>query len=360
MRWAKSLPPARINLARSGVELCPASVLGAGPRDVVIQHPPGYGWPPLKEALGRRYRVSPEWVYPVSGGTSFATWLACVAALDGGGRGGGEVIVERPTYEHLLRIPQALGCRVRRLERRFGDGYAIDLERFASRINRRTRLAIVSNLHNPSGARIDLATLRAMARMLRSVGAWLLVDEVYLECLFGRRTDSSVHAGPNVIATNSLTKAYGLDGLRAGWILGPRALIARAGRANDLMTVNGVAPGEHLSLLALRRLGTVRRRADGFLLGGLGRVRRFLVREPRLQAVMPPGGNVVFPRLPRGVDADRLHRHLLREYSTLVVPGRMFEAPRHIRISFGLRPGRLASGLRNISRALDDLGAEAE
>lgn len=354
MAWAKSLPRARINLARSGVELCPVSLLHPARRDVVIQHPPGYGWPPLRRALGRRYRVASERVLPLSGGASFATWLACVAALDGGRH---EVIVERPAYEQLLRIPQALGCRVRRFERRWEDDYAVDLERFGHLINPRTRLAIVSNLHNPSGARIEPRTLRAMARMLARVGGWLLVDEVYLECLFGERTASSVHAGPNVIATSSLTKAYGLDGLRAGWILASRELIARAGHANDLMTVNGVAPGEHLALRALSRLPAIRRRAAGFLDDGLERVRRFLAREPRLQASLPPGGNVIFPRLPRGLDADRLCGHLLKAYSTLVVPGRMFEAPRHIRISFGCRPGRLARGLRNISRALDDLGA---
>ena len=95
-------------------------------------------------------------VFPISGGTSFANWLACAAVLDGCGRGA-EVIVERPTYEPLLRIPQALGHRVRRLDRRFDDGYAIDLDRFASLVTTKTRLAIVTNLHNPSGARIPMA-----------------------------------------------------------------------------------------------------------------------------------------------------------------------------------------------------------
>jgi aspartate/methionine/tyrosine aminotransferase len=84
-------------------------------------------------------------------------------------------------------------------------------------------------------------------------------------------------------------------------------------------------------------------------------VRRFLEREPRLQALIPEGGNVAFPKLPPGVDSDRLASRLVDRYSTLVVPGRFFEAPRHIRISFGCRPSLLARGLENISRALDDL-----
>src|SRR5205823_6946103 len=162
-------------------------------------------------------------------------------------------LVERLPHEPLLRMPEALGWRIRRLDRRFDEGYAVDLRRFEALITPRTRLAIVSNLHNPSGARIDLPTLGRMARALRRVGAFLVVDEVYLECLFGRRPESCVHAGPNVVTTNSLTKAYGLDGLRAGWVLGPRELVRRAWLIQDLLANNGVAPGEQMSLAALRR-----------------------------------------------------------------------------------------------------------
>lgn len=354
MSWAKALPPARINLARSGIETCPPSLLKLGPRHLATNLPAGYGYLPLRQALGRRYRVEPDQVLTLSGGTSLANWVACATVLDGAPRGA-EVIVERPTYEPLLRIPQALGCRLVRLERRFEDGYGIDLARFASLIGRKTRLAIVSNLHNPSGVRIEPATLAAMADRLREVGAWLLVDEVYLECLFGRSTESAVLAGPNVIATNSLTKAYGLDGLRAGWLLGPVPQVRRAGRIYDLMGVNGVAPGEIMALAALRNLAAIRRRAQAILRPNLQAVRRFLATERRLTAVLPPGGNVVFPRLPAGLTGDRLARHLRERHSTLVVPGSFFESPQHVRLSFGTSPGLLGRGLGNLTLGLQEL-----
>src|SRR5262249_38329274 len=188
--------------------------------DLVTTLPVKYGYEPLREAIAERYRVRGTRVFPLSGGTSYANWIACAAILDRTGRSA-EVIVERPTYEPLLRIPQALGHRIRRLDRRFEDRFAIDLDQFRSLVSSKTRLAIVTNLHNPSGARIDMQTLRAMALVLDRVHAYLLVDEVYLECVFGEHAASCVHAGPNVVTTNSLTKAYGLDGLRAGWILGP-------------------------------------------------------------------------------------------------------------------------------------------
>ena len=351
--WAKSLPAVEINLARSGIEPCPVSLLGLKPSDLVATLPVKYGYEPLADAIAARYRVRRAQVFALSGGTSYANWIACAAILDRCRRGD-EVLVERPTYEPLLRVPQALGHRIRRFDRRFENGYAIDLDKFASLVSSKTRLAIVTNLHNPSGARLDMKTLRRMADLLERVHAYLLVDEVYLECVFRQHAESCLHAGLNVVTTNSLTKAYGLDGLRAGWILGPAPLVARAGRINDLMTNNSVAPGEQMALAAFRHHRAIDRRAHEILDPNLARVCAFLEKEARLPAVLPDGGNVVFPRLPAGVDGDDLAARLLKRYSTLVVPGRFFGSPRHIRISFGCDPKRLTRGLENISRALDD------
>jgi aspartate/methionine/tyrosine aminotransferase len=350
--WAKSMPHAEVNLARSGVEPCPASLLKLSSRDLVVNLPVTYGYEPLRDAIADRYGVSGAQVFTVSGGTSFANFVACAAALDGAASGV-EALVEHPTYEPLVKVPAALGFRVRRFERRFEDEYAIDVQDFASRVTPRTRLAIVSNLHNPSGARVDLDTLARMARVLRRVGGVLLVDEVYLECLFGGTPASCVHAAPNVVTTNSLTKAYGLDGLRAGWLLGPARLIRSAQLANDLMTNNGVAPAERMALAAFRRLSALRRRSRALLDPNLNIVRTFLTGETRLNAIVPPGGNVAFPRLPRGIDGGRFCDRLLRQHSTLVVPGRFFGERSHFRFSFGCAPALLERGLRSISATLD-------
>src|SRR6185295_14813465 len=137
LAWAKAMPPAAINLARSGIDACPVSLLGLRVSDLVATLPVKYGYRPLREAVARRYGVAFDRVFTVSGGTSFANYLACAAVLDGCGRGA-EVIVERPTYEPLLRIPQAFECRVRRVDRRFQDGYALDLGHFASLVTTRT------------------------------------------------------------------------------------------------------------------------------------------------------------------------------------------------------------------------------
>jgi aspartate/methionine/tyrosine aminotransferase len=354
MSWAKGMPRARFNLARSGVAPCPPSLLRLRKNHLVLHAPAGYGSLPLRQAIGRRYGVGEDRVFTVSGGASLANFVACAAALHGA-PARSEVIVEQPTYEPLLRTVEALGHRVRRLPRREDEGWAVDVDRFASLVGKSTRLAVVTNLHNPTGARIPMQALAAMAERLRARGGFLVVDEVYAECLFATRARSAVGAGPNVLATNSLTKAYGLDGLRAGWVLGPAAVLRRAGLVHDLLGVNGVAVGERLALAAFERLEAIARRSHSLLRGNLALMRRFLGLEQRLVAHRPPGGTVVFARLPRPLDGDAFARHLATRHSVLVVPGRFFDSPQHVRISFGCDRRELAGGLARVRRALDEM-----
>jgi aspartate/methionine/tyrosine aminotransferase len=353
MSWSKAHPRAKVNLARSGVAPCPVELLRPTREDFVTTNLGLHGWVPLREAIAQRYGVSPESVVTASGGCSLANWLALAALLEGASPRD-EVIVEKPTYGQLLAVPKGYGCRVVRLKRRLEDGYAIDLDAFRRLVTKRTRAAVVTNLQNPTGVRIPLATLREMAAILADVGAHLLVDEVYLETLFDGETESSVKAGPNVLATSSLTKAYGLDGLRCGWILAPEALARRAYLINDHLGVNGVATGERLSLAAFRNLAEIRRRCHLVRDANAALVREFLAKESRL-ATARPESNVFFPRLPRGLDGDAFSEHLLAKHRTLVVPGRFFESPRHVRLAFGGDTATLRRGLDAVSRALDEL-----
>ena len=120
------------------------------------------------------------------------------------------------------------------------------------------------------------------------------------------------------------------------------------------MSLNSVAPGQHMALAAFRHLPEIDRRAHDFLDPNLEIVRGFMEKESRLTATVPLGGTVVFARLPSGLDCERFTTHLVDRYSTLVVPGRFFESPGHIRIGFSCDPALLARGLANISKSLDD------
>jgi aspartate/methionine/tyrosine aminotransferase len=181
----------------------------------------------------------------------------------------------------------------------------------------------------------------------------VLVDEVYLEAVFERPFRSGFHLGKQFVCTNSLTKAYGLSGLRCGWVLAEPGVAERMWRLNDLYGATPVFPGELLSVIALDHLDKIRERARAILDTNRSLAADFLRRRRDLRCFPPAYGTVMFPRLRRG-DVDEFC-HLLREkYGTGVVPGRFFGMPQHFRVGLGGEPAMTAEALKRLVRALDE------
>src|SRR5438309_6555637 len=176
MHWAKTRPPAKYDLALSGVLNLPFAEFQVALDDLELHGANGYGYRPLLEALASHCRVPAESVVTVSGGTSMANHLAMAALLDHGD----EVLIEEPTYDPLLAVAEYLGAKIKRFPRKFEDGFKIDIVDLEKRTTSRTRLIVLTNLHNPSSALVDEATLRKIGELARSVGARVLVDEVYM------------------------------------------------------------------------------------------------------------------------------------------------------------------------------------
>ena len=248
MNWAKTRPKVKYDLALSGILNLPFAELGAKLEDLDLNGENAYGYPPLVEALAAHCEVAPESVVTISGGTSMANHLAMAATLEHGD----EVLIEEPTYEPILALTEYFGAQIKRFSRSFENGYRIEVEELAKQISPRTRLIVVTNLHNPSSVLADESTLRQIGELARGVGARVLVDEVYLEAMFESAPRSSVHLGPEFIATRSLTKGYGLSGLRCGWILAAPKLAKAISRLQDLFGVNGAIPAEKTSVAAFR------------------------------------------------------------------------------------------------------------
>src|SRR5947207_12763796 len=179
-------------------------------------------------------------------------------------------------------------------------------------------------MHNPSSAFTAQETLRAIGDIAESVSARVLVDEVYLEAMFEDAPRSSVHLGPQFIATSSLTKGYGLSGLRCGWILAVPDLAQRMRLLHDIFGALAPHPAERLSVVAMQRLPKVIARAQNILETNRAVLHGFLDSREDLRTVRPPQGTTCFPRLMKG-EVDRLSD--LLHYDTAIVPGRFFESP---------------------------------
>jgi len=350
MRWAKEHAAARYNLANSGMLGCTTEDLILEPGDLLINSPGKDGSLPLLAAIAAQYGVTPAQVV-LAEGTSGANFLAFSALVEPGD----EVLVEQPTYEPLLAALGFLGARIRRFARRFEDGYRVDLDDFRKNLSERTRLVVLTNPHNPSCvllSREDVAEIGRLAAAAGTTGASVLVDEVYRDIWFSAAPPSHVHLGPNVLATSSLTKAYGLSGLRCGWILAPEDLADRMRRTNDLMGAVGSAAGQSLAVAAFRQLPRLAARSRAILDPNIELVHSFLKEhEAELECVVPERSMMLFPRLRNQEDSEPLHDRL-RQLETSIVPGKYFEAPRHFRLGFAVRTEDVARGLENLGRAL--------
>jgi aspartate/methionine/tyrosine aminotransferase len=264
---------------------------------------------------------------------------------------GDDVLVERPGYDPLLGAARLLGARTLRFERLFEQQYAVDPDRVRAALTSKTRLIIVTSPHNPSGAITDKTALIEIGRIAESVGAYVLVDEVYLDAS-GESVRPASHLDERFISTSSLTKSYGLASLRSGWALSSPRVAERIRRARDVIDGTGSVVAERLATLAFQHLPRLARRASELLATNGPIMRDFLRSRPDLEWAETQG-TVVFPRI-RGVDdASRFADRLLTEYETAVVPGRFFEAPAHIRLGFGSETENVRGGLAALGAALD-------
>lgn len=349
MHWAKTSSRARFNLATSGLANLGLQELSVSLSDLELTGDSGYGYQPLIQALADRYQVSADCVVTAAG-TSFANHLALASLINPGD----EILFESPAYEPLLAVAHYLGAQVKRFTRSFEDGFCISPAEIERSLTPNTRLIVITNLHNPSGVLTDVDTLREVGELAKSVGARVLVDEVYLQMLFTDPPQTAFRLGNQFVVTSSLTKAYGLSGLRCGWILAQPELAKRLWLLNDLFAATPVHAGERLSVIALQQLPVIAEQAQTRLVNNRELLNQFLDGRDDLETVRPLVGSIMFPRVKQG-SAERLLRVLRGKYETSVVPGRFFELPDHFRIGLGGDSETLVAGLERLGRALDDL-----
>ena len=349
MHWAKMRSRARFNLATSGLANLTLQELQVSLADLEITGETGYGYQPLISLLADRFRVDAASVVTAAG-TSFANHLALAALINPGD----EILVESPTYEPLLAAAEYLGATVKRFQRRFEDGWRVSPAEVERNLSQRTRLIVITNFHNPSGVLTDNQILNDVGELAKRSSARVLVDEVYLEMLFGQPSQTAFHLGDQFVVTGSLTKAFGLSGLRCGWILAEPELAERMWRLNDLFAATPVHSGERLSVVAFKQLPAIATRAQSRLDKHRAMLNQFLDSRDDLEAVRPAFGSIMFPRV-REQTSEKLCELLREKYETSVVPGKFFEMPAHFRIGMGGDPETFKEGLDRLGRALDEL-----
>jgi hypothetical protein len=292
--------------------------------------------------------VAPESVVTATG-TSMANHLAMSALF----APGDEVLIEEPAYELMLNALLYLGAKVRRFQRRAEDNFALDPEEVRKNLTLQTRLIVITNMHNPSSTLASQETMRTIGEMANDIGARVLVDEVYLEALHHQPQPTCFHLGKQFVVTSSLTKAYGLSGLRCGWILAEPELAQCIWRLNDLFASSPVHIAELLSVFAIEQLGKIAALADRTIEANRSALASALEGHPAIDLVIPPVGTTAFPRLRNG-DVHTFCEYLRENYETSVVPGSYFERPQHFRIGIAGDVEMTREGLTRLASALSN------
>ena len=289
----------------------------------------------------------------VANGAIGANFLALFALTE---PGAGAVCV-KPTYQQLYSVPEALGADLRLLPLREENGYLLDVDELRSLVDDRTRLIVVNNPNNPTGALMDETLLRDIVEVAAERDAWLVCDEVYrmLEHEPGTRPPSIADLYQKGVSTGSMSKSYSLAGLRTGWVAGPSPAIARCLDVRDYTTISCGVLDDILATVALERRDAVLARNLEIVRGNLELVDAWVEAEPRLRYVRPRAGTTTLIRYGYEVPSVEFCQGMFNLNGAFVVPGAAFGEEYSFRLGYACARDVLTGGLAAISEYLRTL-----
>lgn len=355
------------NLSESGVHPVPVrELLDDDPHriqyllDTELNYPQVNGTPELREHISSMYEgAAPDNVL-VTVGAAEANFIAASTLAEPGD----SIAVMVPNYMQIWGIARNRGLDVRTFSLSPDHDWAIDMDELHEAVTANTKVIAVCNPNNPTGRAMTGTEIDTLVQLADSVGAWIIADEVYAgaERLTDEPTPSLYGRYDKVIAIGSLSKAYGLPGLRVGWAVGPVDTLESMWLRHDYAAITTTMLGNQLGALALspdvrpRLLARTRR----YIRDGFPVLEAWLKRHDNLFSLSPPdAAAIAFVRYNLDVDSLALADRIREDKSVLIVPGDHFHVPGHLRISFGLPHDYLQTGLDRIHEAMLEAGSTA-
>lgn len=323
-----------------------------------LNYPHVNGIPQLRENIAALYAGAGASNVLVTVGAIEANYNAIRTLL----RPGDEIAVMLPNYMQIWGIAHNHGLVVRSFRLREQHGWTLDLDELERAVTGKTRLIAVCNPDNPTGYILSAAEMDAIVAAAERVGAFILSDEVYrgAERTQDAETPSFYGRSPRVLAVGSMSKAYGLPGLRLGWVAGPEATLDEIWARHEYTTISATMLSNKLAASALSPAVRPRlvARARDYIRRGFPVLEGWVAGQADSFALVPPQASAVaFLRYRLEIGSTELVERLVREKSTLVVPGDHFGLDRFLRVSFGLPQDYLVAALARIRELTDELGA---
>jgi aspartate/methionine/tyrosine aminotransferase len=277
---------------------------------------------------------------------------------------GDELVVVRPNYATNIETPRAIGANIRFIDLHFEEGFRLNMQALKDVITTKTKYISVTHPHNPTGICLSDTEMKALVSLAEENNCWLLVDETYRDMVFGEKLPLAADYSEKVISVSSLSKSYGLPGIRLGWIIcRNKELMETFLAAKEQIHICGSVLDEEVAFRYLQHKDRYFEKIRSDIDEKFNMIKAWMSTQGGQQGfewVEPRGGCVCFPRIkqPEKVDLDKFYHLLLHEYGTYAGPGHWFEMPRHyMRVGFGW-PSKtaLAEGLTALSRSLEEAG----
>lgn len=347
------------NLSESGVHpLTLKELLSAEELQQLTEVELGYtqtnGTPPLRQQIARLYPgLDPEDIM-VTAGSSEANFLLMWSLIEPGDK----VVFELPNYLQMWGLTRAFGARVEPLWLKEELGWQPDPAEIDRVITPGTKLVILTNPNNPTGSILKPGIRQQIIERVKEVGAWLIADEVYRGAERNEEETPSFYGQIEKVAVvGGLSKAYGLPGLRLGWLAGPAELVQKVWTYHDYTTISVSALTDHLATRALeptRRLQLLNRTRN-IIKTNLPILEKWLQSFDGLFNYQPPqAGAILFTAYKYKINSTQLVEKLLKEKNVLLVPGDHFELDHHLRLGYGSPPDYLQTALDRITKFLKE------
>ena len=323
-----------------------------------LGYPQTNGTPELRAAIASLYPGASAADIEVTNGGSEANLVVLSHLIDPGD----EVVMMLPNYMQMRGLARGLGAVVRPWTLVGGEAGAPwrpNLPALEELVSTGTKVIAICNPNNPTGARFSESDLDAIVRIAARVGAWIVSDEIYRGAeMDGVETPTLWGRYDRAIVTSGLSKAYGLPGLRIGWVAGPPDVVEQCWAVHDYTTIAPGAINDRLARVALTpsRRALLLARTRGIVGANYPVVRRWIEkRAPKLEHTPPEAGAIVMVRYHHRVNSTVLAERLRTERSVLIVPGDHFEMDGYLRIGFGTDPAHLTGALELVGEVLDEI-----
>ncbi len=324
--------------------------------DTDLNYPHTNGIPKLRQNIARLYQGgTPENVL-VTVGAIEANYLVLKTLL----AAGDEIVVMLPNYMQIWGLAKNHGLALKTFHLREETGWTPDLAELESMVTARTRLIAVCNPNNPTGCVLSESEMDAIINIADRVGSWILADEVYAgaERLTDEETPSFYGRYDKVLVTGSLSKAYGLPGLRIGWVTAPAGIVDDIWARHEYTTISATMLSNQLAALALSPevRSWLLRRTRSYIRRGYPVLQSWMDLHPGSFSLRPPdAGAIAFIRYHFDINSTQLVERLALEKSVLIVPGDHFSIDHFVRVSFGLPHSDLRPALDRFHEMIEEL-----